>query len=70
MLQLYLVMCKSHPSGTGFEGMKVSGRAAKAWNCERPCKVIGEGAASVAVDNPGLKGLCKGFEAWHFEESL
>ena len=63
-------MCKSHPGGTGFEGMKGSCRAAKAWHYERPWKAIGEGAASVAVDNPGLKGLCKGFEAWHFEESL
>ena len=24
MLQLYLVMCKSHPGGTGFEDMKGS----------------------------------------------
>ena len=24
MLQLYMVMCKSHPSGTGFESMKGS----------------------------------------------
>jgi hypothetical protein len=31
---------------------------------------IDEGAASVAVDGPGLKVSCKGFEAWHHEESL
>ena len=24
MLQLYLVMCKNHPVGTGFESMKAS----------------------------------------------
>ena len=36
MLQLYLVMCKSHPAGTGFEGMKGSWRAAEARHYERP----------------------------------
>ena len=41
-----------------------------AWHCERPWKAIGEGTASVAVDGPGLKGSCKGFEAWYPEESL
>ena len=29
-----------------------------------------EGAASVSVDEPGLKGSCKGVEAWHREECL
>jgi hypothetical protein len=38
-------------------------------SCERPGKTIGESAASV-VDGLGLKRLCKGFEAWHHEESL
>ena len=33
-------------------------------------KAIGEGAASVAVDNPGLKGSYKEFEICHHEESL
>ena len=70
MLQLYLIMCKSNTGDTGFEGMKGSWRAAEAWRCERPWKVIGEGAASVAVDGPGLKGSRKGVEAWHHEESL
>ena len=56
MLQWDLVMCKSHPGGTGFEGMKGSWRAAEAWRCERPWKVIGEGAASVAVVGLELKG--------------
>jgi hypothetical protein len=37
--------------------MKGSWRAAEAWNSESPGKTIGEGAASVAVDGPGLKGL-------------
>ena len=63
-------MCKSHPGGTGFEGMKVSWRRAEAWHCERSWKAIGEGAASVAVDGPRLKGLYKRFEAWHHEERL
>ena len=42
--------------------MKGSRRAAEAWHYERPWKDIGEGAASVAIDGPGLKGSCKGFE--------
>ena len=40
---------------------------AEAWHSERPWKAICEGAASVAVDSPELKGSCKGFEAWHCE---
>jgi hypothetical protein len=63
-------MCKSHPGGTGFEGMRGSWREAEAWQCERSGKVIGEGTASIAVDGLGLKGLCKGVEAGHHEESL
>ena len=63
-------MCKSYPGGTGFEGMRESRRAAEAQHCEKPWKAIGEGAASVAIDGPGLKGSCKGVEAWHHEESL
>ena len=51
-------MCKTHP-GT-----------AEAWHCEKPWKTIGEGATSVGIDGPGLKGSCKGVEAWHHEESL
>jgi hypothetical protein len=49
-------MCKNHPGDTGFGGMKRSWRAANAWNCERSRKVIGEGAASVAVVGLELKG--------------
>ena len=49
MLHLNLEMCKSHPGGTGFEGMKGSRRAAENWHCERPGKAIGEGAASFTV---------------------
>jgi hypothetical protein len=70
VLQLDLVMCNSHPGGTGFEGMKGSWRAAEAQDCERPWKAIGKGAFLVAIDSPGLKGSCKGDEAWHHEESL
>ena len=62
VLQLDLVMCKNHPGGTGFEGMKGSWRAAEAWDCERPWKAIGEGAASVAIDGPGMKGSCSVLE--------
>ena len=50
-------MCKSHPDGTGFDGMKGSWRAAEAQHCERPWKPTGEGAASVVVDDPGLEGV-------------
>lgn len=35
MLQLDLVMCKNHPGGIGFEGMKGTSRAADAWHSER-----------------------------------
>ena len=62
MLQRDLIMCKGHPGGTGFEGMKGSHRAAEARHCERPWKAIGEGAASVAIDSPGLKGSCSVLE--------
>jgi hypothetical protein len=55
-------MCKSHPGGTSFEGMKGSCRAAEFWHCERPWEGIGEGAASVAIDGPGLKGSCSVLE--------
>ena len=58
LLQRDLVKCKGHPSGTGFEVMKESHRAAEAQHFERPWKAIGEGAASVAIDGPGLKGSC------------
>ena len=63
LLQRDLVMCKGHPGGTGFEGMKELSRAAEAWHCERSWKAIGEGVASAVVDGPGLKMSCKGFEA-------
>ena len=53
-------MCKGHPGGTGFEGMKGLRRAVEAQHCERPRKPIGEGAASVAID--GLKGSCSVLE--------
>jgi hypothetical protein len=48
-------MCEGHSGGTSFEGMKGSRRAGEAQHCERPWKAIGEGAASVAIDGPGLK---------------
>ena len=56
LLQRDLVICKGHPDGTGFEGMKRPRKAAEAWHCERPWKAIGEGVASVAIEGPGLKG--------------
>ena len=62
LLQRDLVICKGHPGGTGFEGMKGSRKAAEARHCERPWKAIGEGAASVAIEGPGLKGSCSVLE--------
>jgi hypothetical protein len=62
VLWLHLVMCKSYPGGTGFEGIKGSCRAAKAQHCERPWKAIGEGAASGAIDGPEIKGSCSVLE--------
>ena len=58
LLQRDLVICKGHPGGTGFEGMKGSQRAAEAWHGESPWKAIDEGAAAVAIEGPGLKGSC------------
>jgi hypothetical protein len=55
-------MCKSHPGGTGFESMKESRRTAEARHYERPWKAIGEGAASVVIDGPGLKESCSVLE--------
>lgn len=62
LLQQDLVICKGHPGGTGFEGMKGSRKAAEVRYCERPWKAIGEGAASVAIEGPGLKGSCSVLE--------
>ena len=44
--------------------------AAEAGHREKPGEAIGEGAASVAVKGPGLKGSRRAVEAWHHEESL
>jgi hypothetical protein len=42
--------------------MEQSWRASEAWHWERPGEAIGKGAASVAVENPGLKGSCRDHE--------
>ena len=57
-----LYSCCSGTGGTGFEGMEGSRKAAEARHCEGPWKAIGEGAASVAIDSPGLKGSCSVLE--------
>ena len=62
LLQQDLVICKGHPGGTGFEGMKGSCRTVEARHCERPWKAIAEGTASVAIEGPGLKGSCSVLE--------
>ena len=56
--EIDLVICNN----PGFKVMKGSCRTYEAWHCERPGKAIGESAASVAVDGPGLKGSCKEVE--------
>lgn len=50
--------------------MKESWRAAKAWHSEKPGNAIGGDVASVAVEDPGLKGSYKEVESWHHGESL
>ena len=52
-------MCRVHPGSTRFEDMKRSWSAAEDWCYERPGKTFDEGAASVAVEGPRLKGSCK-----------
>jgi hypothetical protein len=42
-----LAMCKNHPEGTCFEGMKGPLRAAQAWYCERPGRANEEGSACI-----------------------
>ena len=59
MLQLYLVMGKSHPGGTGFEGHEEQLRPGTVRGHGRP---LSEGAASVEIDSPGLKGTCSVLE--------
>jgi hypothetical protein len=59
LLHWDLVMCKGHPGGTGFKGMKGSHIAAEAQHSGRPWKAIGKGEASVAINGPGLKGSCR-----------
>ena len=63
-------MCTNYPGATGFEGMKVSWRAAEVWHWDRLGKAIGESVASVAVKGPGLKGSGKEVEAWHHGDSI
>ena len=48
---------------TVFEGMKGSWEALEVWHCEMPEESIGEGAASVAVDGPGLMESYREVEA-------
>ena len=70
LLQLVLAVCKNHQGSTGFEGMRWSTITAEACHSGRPREAIGEGAASVAVNGPVLKELCKEVETWHRKGSL
>jgi hypothetical protein len=65
-----LALCKSHLDGTGFESIRGLWRVAEASYSERQGEATGEGAASVAVEGPGLKGSCRAVEAWLQEDSL
>jgi hypothetical protein len=46
-------MCKSHPGGTGFEGMKGSCRAAEAQHCDRPLVKVEPQLQLMAQDRRG-----------------
>lgn len=46
---------KSLAGGTSFEPIGGSWRTAEAWHFQRPAEAIGEGIASVSVENLGLK---------------
>ena len=64
--RLYLTMRAELGSvgGTGFESIKGSWRTAEAWHCEGQEDVTDEeGTASVAVEDPGLKGSWREVEA-------
>ena len=63
-------MCKSHPGSTGFEHIKGSRNTVEAWQCKRSWKDMGEGAASVVVDDPGLKKLRLGTMERAYERTL
>jgi hypothetical protein len=69
VLQQDLVICKNHPSDTGFEGMKGSWKSSLGLALWDAWKAIGKGMASVVVDGPGLKGSCKGVEARPMKEA-
>jgi len=43
--------------------LKGTWRTAEAWHCEN----LEEGSASVAVESPGLKTLCRELEDWQHE---
>lgn len=62
-------MCKNPPVCTGLEGMKGNG-VVEAWHCERSGKTIWEGADSVAIKGPELKGLYNEVEDLHLEDNL
>lgn len=58
-----LIIFKSLPGGTVFEGIKWSWRAAEAWQHEKPGEATGENIASVAVEVQGLNGSWKEVKA-------
>ena len=58
----WLLLYKNNTSGTCFESLWGSVKAAESWCCVRAGKSISEGVASVAIDGPGLKGSCKDVE--------
>lgn len=47
----------------GFKDIIRSERIAEVWHCESLGEAIGEGAASEAVEDPGLEGPCRETEA-------
>jgi len=49
--------------------MEGSHKATKTWHRDRPEETIGEGAASVGIEDPGLKRPHRKVEGWRHKES-
>lgn len=63
------VRCKSLPSSTGFEGIKGLWTAPEVCHWERLGEAIGEGAAGIVVEVPGLKESWRKNEVLHHKEN-
>ena len=57
MLQQDLVICKSHPDGTGFGGMRGHEEQLMLSSVRGHGRPLVQVSASVAIDGPGLEGV-------------